>query len=177
MKIKKRYECPWIAGAAVMFALCGPRLPAQPTAIEVCPRPLPGSIVENPQDLPSQNGVLEAELIANNSVEADGAVRYCYSDAAGHESPTLRVKPGDLVILRLKNALVDPDSKGAPSSSKSGAIGHAHDHSHQGTAMSNDPCAAGTMSAVSVNLHFHGRCDENVGAAGRCAVRISISHS
>ncbi len=70
-----------------------------------CPRPEPGSAVEEPQDLRSQNGVLEVRLTANNVADGNGAIRYCYTDAAGHESPNLRVHPGDQVILHLTNAL------------------------------------------------------------------------
>ena len=76
-------------------------------AESACPRPELGSVVEEPEDLRSQNGVLEAQLTANDAADANGAIRYCYTDAAGHESPNLRVHPGDLVILHLTNALTD----------------------------------------------------------------------
>src|ERR1700732_587313 len=76
-------------------------------AESVCPRPEVGSVVEEPEDLRSQNGVLEAKLTASNAAEANGSVRYCYTDAAGRESPNLRVHPGDLVILHLTNALTE----------------------------------------------------------------------
>ena len=109
-----------------------------------CPRPEPGSVVEEPQDLRSQNGVLEVRLTANDAADANGSIRYCYTDAAGHESPNLRVHPGDLVILHLTNALTDlgHGSSAAPM--------HAHAHS------SGNPCTSGVMSPVSTNLHFHG---------------------
>jgi FtsP/CotA-like multicopper oxidase with cupredoxin domain len=109
-----------------------------------CPRPEPGSVVEEPQDLRSQNGVLEVRLTANNAPDANGSIRYCYTDAAGHESPNLRVHPGDLVVLQLTNALTDLShgSNAAPM--------HAHAHA-QG-----NPCTSGVMSPVSINLHFHG---------------------
>src|SRR5271156_2484081 len=113
-------------------------------AESVCPRPEPGSIVEEPEDLRSQNGVLEAQLTASNAAQADGSVRYCYTDAAGHESPNLRVHPGDLVVLHLSNALTDKTD----TSSEKTAPMHAH--------ASNNPCSSGIMSPVSTNLHFHG---------------------
>ncbi len=108
---------------------------------ETCPRPAVGSTVEEPADLHSQNGLLEARLTASNAPDANGSVRYCYVDAAGHESPNLRVYPGDLVILHLTNALkqLSHDSMG---------MTHAH--------AANDPCSSGIMSPVSTNLHFHG---------------------
>ncbi len=54
------------------------------------------------------------------------------------EAPTLRVRPGDEVVLDLKNELtVTP--------------GHSPDHHH-----ASNSCSAGFMTAVSTNLHFHG---------------------
>src|ERR1700723_4523318 len=76
-------------------------------AESVCPRPEAGSVVEEPEDLRSQNGVLEAKLTASNAAEANGSVRYCYTDAAGRESPNLRGHPRGLVILHLFNALTE----------------------------------------------------------------------
>ena len=76
-------------------------------APESCPRPAPGSAVTEPEDLRSTNGVLKVELTAYNEKEKDGSVRYCFVDANGQESPTLRANPGDLVILTLKNDLKD----------------------------------------------------------------------
>jgi FtsP/CotA-like multicopper oxidase with cupredoxin domain len=114
-------------------------------AESVCPRPEPGSKVEEPEDLRSQNGVLEAHLTASNAAQANGSTRYCYTDAAGHESPNLRVHPGDLVILHLTNALKEVSHGSAVSMPP-----HAHAH---GAA---NPCTSGIMSPVSTNLHFHG---------------------
>src|SRR6202522_937510 len=113
-------------------------------AASKCPRPEPGSVVEEPEDLRSQNGVLEGRLTANDVPDANGAIRYCYTDAAGHESPNLRVHPGDLVVLHLTNALTDL------SHGSSSAPMHAHAHA------SGNPCTSGVMSPVSTNLHFHG---------------------
>jgi FtsP/CotA-like multicopper oxidase with cupredoxin domain len=102
-------------------------------------------VVEEPEDLRSQNGVLEVRLTANDVADANGAIRYCYTDSAGHESPNLRVHPGDLVVLHLTNALTNlsPDHG-------SDAPMHAHAHS------AGNPCSSGVMSPVSTNLHFHG---------------------
>ncbi len=122
----------WTALAVVCVGPWCQLLSAQPPAKSVCPRPQAGSTVEEPEDLHSQNGVLEAQLTANDAADASGAIRYCYTDAAGRESPNLRVNPGDLVVLHLKNALTDlsPDRTGAA---------HAHLHSW----MTNNPCTSG----------------------------------
>jgi FtsP/CotA-like multicopper oxidase with cupredoxin domain len=128
---------------AIVVVLC--LAPLGVRAEGVCPRPEPGSKVEEPEDLRSQNGVLEAHLTARNAAQSNGAIRYCYTDAAGHESPTLRVHPGDLVILHLTNALTEVSHGSAVAMT-------AHAHGHAGA----NPCTSGIMSPVSTNLHFHG---------------------
>ena len=110
-------------------------------AENVCPRPEAGSTVEQPEALRSRNGVLEVNLTAHNQADGNGSTRYCYLDASGHESPTLRVNPGDQVILHLTNAMTDTG-------------GEAHEHAHNHGA--DHACTSGIMSAVSTNLHFHG---------------------
>jgi FtsP/CotA-like multicopper oxidase with cupredoxin domain len=114
---------------------------------DACPRPLPGSVVAEPADLHSHNGVLKVELTAHNTRQSDGSTRYCYLDNNRTESPTLRVNPGDLVILTLKNDLTafSPD-----------AVPPTHQHMHMDTEKSADSCAGDLMTRESTNLHFHG---------------------
>jgi FtsP/CotA-like multicopper oxidase with cupredoxin domain len=146
--------------AVVAFFAC---VACQPltaqSAPNVCPRPAVGSIVQEPEDLRSQNGVLEAELTANNAANPDGSIRFCFTDAVGRESPNLRVSPGDLVILHLKNALSDftpgPNAgTAAPAHVHPGA--HSQKAGDQAADPAASPCASGVMSAISTNLHFHG---------------------
>jgi len=109
--------------------------------------------------LRSKNGVLEAELTANNVAEPDGSIRYCFTDGAGTESPNLRVSPGDLVILHLKNALKNLGPvAGAGATQPENAHHHAHAQAAgDSSANSADaPCNSGVMNSVSTNLHFHG---------------------
>jgi FtsP/CotA-like multicopper oxidase with cupredoxin domain len=132
---------PW----PIVVVLC--LAPSLVRASNICPRPEVGSIVEEPDDLRSLNGVLEVHLTANDIAEANGSARYCYTDAAGHESPNLRVHPGDLVILHLTNALTE--------------VSHATTapmqmHEHLDTHAAANGCSSGIMSPVSTNLHFHG---------------------
>jgi FtsP/CotA-like multicopper oxidase with cupredoxin domain len=114
---------------------------------EICERATPGSVVPEPTDLRSHNGVLKVDLTIHNFPEPDGSTRYCYIDSNGNESPTLRVKPGDLLILRLKNDLKEYAQAGATGTPPQG---------HTMGPMSSEPCTSGTMTAVSTNLHFHG---------------------
>jgi FtsP/CotA-like multicopper oxidase with cupredoxin domain len=106
-----------------------------------CSRPSPGSAVPEPEDLRSRDGVLKVDLTIHN-MEADGTTRYCYVDGNGNQSPTLRLKPGDLLILHLKNDLTATD--------------HAVHAMHMPAGKSSDPCLSGAMTATSTNLHFHG---------------------
>lgn len=82
-------------------------LRAQELPRNTCQRPPTGSAVPEPEDLHSRNGELKVDLTIHNYTEADGSIRYCYTTADGKESPNLRLNPGDLLILNLKNALTD----------------------------------------------------------------------
>jgi FtsP/CotA-like multicopper oxidase with cupredoxin domain len=130
-----------VALACVCIA-CSPASLAAQAGPEICSRPAIGSTLIDPPSLHSINGVLKVELTARNAKQADGSIRYCFIDANGAESPTLRVNPGDLVILTLKNDLTDFTSTPAP----------AHQHMHA----RNNSCASESMTSVSTNLHFHG---------------------
>ena len=121
--------------------------PSAPAVQDACPRPQPGSTVEEPTDVRSRNGVLEVTLTARNSRQADGTTRYCYTDAEGRESPNLRVSPGDEVIIHLRNALTNQDATNETA---------PHTHHHGDAKVDNVPCTSGIMSPVSTNLHFHG---------------------
>ena len=121
-----------------------PSLSAQERAADACARPQAGSVVKEPADLRSKNGVLEINLTAVDAAESDGSTRYCFIDAEGRESPNLRVNPGDLVIIHLKNGMTDLNHAGAAA---------PHKHSSQ---TAGNSCTAGGMSLVSTNLHFHG---------------------
>jgi FtsP/CotA-like multicopper oxidase with cupredoxin domain len=116
-------------------------------AEEVCPRPSPGSIVSEPADLRSRNGVLKLELTAHNAKQNDGSTRYCFIDENGEESPTLRVNPGDLVILTLKNDLT---------ASSADAMTTPHQHMHADAGKNGNSCTSELMTRESTNLHFHG---------------------
>jgi FtsP/CotA-like multicopper oxidase with cupredoxin domain len=100
-----------------------------------CERPTPGSVVSEPEDLRSKDGVLTVDLTVRNEALPNGSMRFCYELADGNQSPTLRLKPGDLLVLRLKNEIKGPAS--------------ARKHPK-------DPCTSATMSLTSTNLHFHG---------------------
>ena len=73
---------------------------------KTCFRGAEGDEVPQPHDLRSQDGVLKVDLAFRSYPDAKGKTRYCYVTPEGEISPTLRVKPGDTVILILKNEVV-----------------------------------------------------------------------
>jgi FtsP/CotA-like multicopper oxidase with cupredoxin domain len=98
-------------------------------------------VVGEPEDLRSQNGVLRVDFTYRNSVDANGQESYCYLYENRIEAPTLRLKPGDLLVLTLKNELTP---------SPASAAAQSHQHSMPGG------CTSGAMSPASTNVHFHG---------------------
>jgi FtsP/CotA-like multicopper oxidase with cupredoxin domain len=129
---------------------CGAASAGQAPAADPCPRPLPGNEVPQPKDLRSRDGVLRLDLTVRNVREADGTTRYCYLLPDGTQSPTLRLHPGDELILHLHNALADLEPV-APAA----AAPHAQ-HRSAAAPPGTDPCRSGAMTATSTNLHFHG---------------------
>ena len=141
---------------AIVAALFVPVARAAHNFSRVCRRPAPGAAVAQPEDLRSQNGILKVTLSYRDFVEADGEIGYCYLYKDGSEAPTLRLKPGDWLILTLKNDLSDlPAPGGSNSAPKSGAA--TKDMPAMTMDMSHAACGGGApMSATSTNLHFHG---------------------
>jgi FtsP/CotA-like multicopper oxidase with cupredoxin domain len=128
-----------------------------------CPRPAPGSIVQQPKDLRSRDGVLKLELTIHDFKEKDGSVRYCYLLPDGTQSPTLRLHPGDLLILHLADRLVDFGTAVSGAQAVPGSAATATGPSAPATKMtmdmqrvSSNPCVRGAMSDVATNMHFHG---------------------
>ena len=108
-----------------------------------CYRPVPGAAVRAPAELRSSNGTLQVDFSLRTSVDVYGLTLYCYAYGDNIQSPTLRVRPGDEIVLRLKNELPAAVSDGAP----------VHTHSPAGKPNS---CGNGAVTASSTNLHFHG---------------------
>jgi FtsP/CotA-like multicopper oxidase with cupredoxin domain len=148
------------AAWAVIPDPCGAAPPAAP---DPCVRPAAGSLVTDPVEVRANDGVLSLELAVRNHREDDGSIRYCYLTPAGEQSPTLRLRPGDLLILKLKNELTDlgaPGAAGAASGAAAATHAHAHEHEHDHARATpdtdRDPCTNASMSLTATNLHFHG---------------------
>ncbi len=102
---------------------------------EICPRPPVGSTVSEPQDIFSKNGVLKVDLEFRSS-STNGEKRFCFVVPDGSEAPTLHARPGDQVVITLKNAVSESGSKMTMNRRLS--------------------CTNNMMTEASANLHFHG---------------------
>ena len=86
------------AGATQAFA----QKPVRPVA-NACVRPAAGSVVRNPPSLFSQNGALDVNFSYQTTTDADGRTLFCFMTPAGQENPTLHVRPGDHLRLKVTN--------------------------------------------------------------------------
>src|SRR5579872_3665365 len=104
---------------------------------QVCPRGAIGGEVSDPQNIWSRQGSLRIDFSFRTGVDRYRQTRYCYLAPGNVQAPTLRVHPGDELVLNLSNDLPDEAPAAAP-------------HIHRGD------CASGAMTAAATNLHFHG---------------------
>jgi FtsP/CotA-like multicopper oxidase with cupredoxin domain len=111
------------------------------SAPDICPRPGAGSVAETPRELRSQNGILDVHFSFRTYTDAAGEARYCYLAGDGSQAPTLRLHPGDLLVLHFKNDLPVVSTA---------MLMHHHD------ALPGACTGASVMTASSTNLHFHG---------------------
>jgi FtsP/CotA-like multicopper oxidase with cupredoxin domain len=142
-------------GDVSTFAQAANRPAVADSQQQACFRGAEGSVVPEPTDLRSRNGVLEVELAFRDYKDASGQMRYCYVAKDGSQAPTLRLQPGDTLILRLKNeasAAGGADHKGMDASAPP-ADAKTKDGRKQAA---RDACAGGPMIASATNLHFHG---------------------
>ena len=120
-----------------------------------CPaRPSQGTVVNNPLDVYSQNGVLNVGFTLRSVLLQYLEECYVYQSPSGAvEAPTLRLNPGDQLYLGLTNRLtyVPPPPPGPPAMA---GMNHAMIGMERKTA--NDPCSGGTTVSTSTNIHFHG---------------------
>jgi hypothetical protein len=120
------------------------------TADQVCARYAAGSSVVAPPELKSANGVLEVTFKFLTVTDTQGLVRYCYVTDTGLQAPTLRVNPGDKLIIHFQN---DLPASTAASGNMAGMKMTLSDH--VAAQAGSSPCN-GVMSATASNIHFHG---------------------
>jgi FtsP/CotA-like multicopper oxidase with cupredoxin domain len=125
----------------------------------MCPlRPQPGTLVTNPLDLYSADGVLNVDLTLQNQFGSDGFEHYCYVylyQGQPVEAPTLRLNPGDQLEVNLTNNIQAP-------------FGPYYQREHakmnnmvmsvpsRPGAKPTDDCNGGEVLGGTTNIHFHG---------------------
>ena len=126
-----------------------------------------GTIVSNPLDLYSQNGVLTLALAMNDGVDSDGYTHFCYNyttDSGTTEAPTWRLNPGDTLNLTLTNDLAPPTGPNAARKIQPNARRKTQSM-HMGPMKippkaSASPmvtsCNGGVVTEYTTNVHFHG---------------------
>ena len=144
----------WLFFALITFT---PGSVRAQSADVVCPaRPISGTPVKNPVDVFSQQGILNASLTLRSEPLLFLKECFVYEDGnAAVEAPTLRVRPGDQVLLSLTNQLsyVPPPQLHRPKKSKRLDAAKIPATQRQ---IAGDPCSGGKMVATSTNIHFHG---------------------
>jgi len=134
-----------IAAVLVLFPSTGPGGEPPKSAINKaldpanpCTRYAGGSIISNPLDLFSKNGVLRVDLLYNTQQDADGRILFCFTTPNGAEAPTLHIHPGDRLVMTIKNNLPPPlPGERVP-------------------APTVEVCGASSIGPDSLNVHFHG---------------------
>ena len=115
-----------------------------------CPRPAEGSAVSDPPQATSFGGLLSTTLNAYNTGQGpkdpinNYDYRFCFleQNIPERSSPVLRVNPGDRVILKLVNQLINQDGFPKP-------------HVHGGDSCIPDQnLSSGNIATT--NLHYHG---------------------
>src|SRR5215467_1830663 len=114
-----------------------------------CPkRPDVDTVVKQPLNLFSENGVLSAQFVMGRSVDDAGYTHYCYNYKAPDkivESPTLRLNPGDELQLEIINRIKDEDPSKPMKMTMTTPL--------SGTQTCGD---GGEMTVSSTNVHYHG---------------------
>ena len=128
--------------------VASPNVSAADPADQVCARFSAGSATTAPPELQSQNGVLEVTFKFLTATDSQGLPRYCYVTDTGLQAPTLRVNPGDQLIIHFQNDL--------PASPASAGDNMAGMKMTLSAATSTSSACNGTMSATVTNIHFHG---------------------
>ena len=126
-----------------------------------CPRfPIGSTLVDSPcyfSSLHSLNVIFDYR----HRVDAYGNDLFCYTDPSGHQSPTLRVSPGDFFTVMVINQLVPGKDVGGAAAAASSSAGSMMPKRPMlkpaaGGNGGITPCGDDSMDPSSVNLHFHG---------------------
>jgi FtsP/CotA-like multicopper oxidase with cupredoxin domain len=123
--------------------------PVAPVA-NACQRFAPGSVVQQPPALFSQNGVLNVSFSYQTTSDPFGRQLYCFMTPSGLENPTLYLNPGDTLNITVTNNTPPI----VPTSSELFNPPNCGDT----TALLLNPDTTGLnpMTGGSMNIHYHG---------------------
>ena len=99
--------------------------------------------------------MLEVTLNLQTEVDAAGRQRYCYVTPAGQVAPTLRVNPGDTLLIHFFNQIPSGLNPAVPNAMPGMPAGMQMTLQPKDTNASS-ACNGGAMNASVSNLHFHG---------------------
>jgi FtsP/CotA-like multicopper oxidase with cupredoxin domain len=101
-----------------------------------------GSNLTQPLNIYSSQGYLDVSFDYQTGTDDNGNDLFCYVLNNGLQSPTLRIIPGDHILLSLKNDLM-PDGTSPPMNMDISTWNYT-------------TCGSKMMTSTSTNLHFHG---------------------
>ncbi len=107
----------------------------------VCPRFPVGSVLTEAEKFFSKDGILNISLTYQHRIDQLGNALYCYTGPNNTQAPTLYLKQGDFLVIRLINGL--------PRNS-------AVSTSHTMNPSDNQSCTSAHLNPSSINIHFHG---------------------
>lgn len=122
--------------------------PVEPVA-NACQRFAPGSTVQNPPALFSQNGVLNVKFSYQSATDSNGRQLFCFMTPSGLENPTLYLNAGDtLNITVTNNTPFNPvgDTTELYDAPNCGAT----------TQLTQNATTNNGMTGGSMNIHYHG---------------------
>jgi FtsP/CotA-like multicopper oxidase with cupredoxin domain len=141
--------------ALLTLACCASPAFSQLSAPSCPARPEVGAAVPEPLELRSRHGVLRVDLSFRTSPGPQGAREYCYVSPQGREAPTLRVQPGDLLVLRLHNE-EPPDGAALQHPAHAASSGPAQPSGRRMSHAGRKRCTPNAMGKGTTNVHFHG---------------------
>jgi FtsP/CotA-like multicopper oxidase with cupredoxin domain len=123
--------------------------PVHPVA-NACQRFAPGSVVQQPPALFSQNGVLNVQFSYQTTTDQVGRQLFCFMTPQGLENPTLHVNPGDTLNVTVTNNT----PKVTPSFTENFDSPTCGDTTE--VELNPSTSALNTMTGGSMNIHYHG---------------------
>lgn len=142
----------------VIFAMAPLCAFGAPTPVAKVPNPCPrfaaGSVVHEPPDLYSENGVLSVRFSYQQTTDSVGRMLYCFMTPDGIEEPTLHVKPGDTLNITVTNNTT-PQTSMMDERFDPPNCGDTTVQFPPGTPSNPNPNGVLSIGS-SVNIHYHG---------------------